>query len=228
MKQQIILLNQKDKSKKIFPEELRKIFAQSELMGEAFFNYSNGKPKQDLSPVIMTKQGRVGFVLQGQEGLDIFTNELSNLSCFLEQSDLFTGFEVQTNNLTGVYSEKPFRYSVKSFVLCCSLSEEKAFKNLKKCEQVDFLKVKIERDIKRYATRWGIDLADEDLNIFVFEDSFTDSNYSYTVHNSSQDGYKKTIMMIRNMQFVANLKIGGFWSLGRFSSAGNGRLWYER
>ena len=228
MKQKIILLNQKDRKNSIFPVELRKLFAKSELFGEAFFNYKGGKTNQYLSPIIMTKQGKVGIVAQGQEGMDILVEELANLTTFIEESDLFTGFEFKSNDLSGYYSEKPYKYSIKSYVVACSLTEERTFKDLPKSEQVAFLKVKIERDIKRYATRWGIDLVDEDLRIFVSEDSLVDENYSYMVHQSKQDGYKKSMMVIRNMSLVANLKINGFWALGRFSSSGNGRLWYER
>lgn len=228
MKQKIILLNQKNRKDNIFPVELRKLFAKSELFGEEFFNYKDGKTNQSLSPIVMTKQGMVGIVAQGQEGMNILTKELENLIAFIEKSALFTGFELKSNELSGYYSEKPYKYSIKSYVVACSLTEERIFKNLPKSEQVAFLKIKIERDIKRYATRWGIDLVDEDLRIFVSEDSLVDENYSYMVHQSKQDGYKKSIMVIRNMRFVANLKINGFWALGRFSSSGNGRLWYER
>lgn len=210
-------------SKNLFPADLRKKMAKSELFSESFMGYRNGNPVPDgLSDVLFCMhEGRPGFVLQGDEGLAHMETPgfMLKLNRFIKNEGLGSGFLIDDRTLSASRSVFPVIYKAKSVVIAKTIEKQLAFKEMSDEQKFVYLESMISRDVEAYASRYGLEIVDE-LNVMV-DPSAVEQKLSYYKHKKTNTGHTSATI-IRDLAFSLDVNLLGYWAVGRLRSLGNG------
>lgn len=212
----------------LYPAELKEKMAKSEKFSEAFFGYENGHPIPDgLGSVLFCKLSGVGIVFQGDSGLLLIKTPsfLFDFNRFLHESKLAKGFVLKEMSLSLRKSPFPILYHAKSMVIARTLEKQMFFKSMSTDEKVAFLEKMIARDIEQYANRYGLNVYDE-LNVRVDPES-AEQSLSYFKHKKTAKGGHTTLTIMRDLLFSVDVKLSGYWAVGRVRTNGNGRVAYD-
>jgi hypothetical protein len=212
-------------AKSLFPDDLRKIMAGSNLFPESVFGYRDGKPiPEGLGDVLFCKIGEPGLVFQGEAGMQIMSqgDVFSSLSRLIRERSLAVSFNVKSLNFGAGYSHYPIIYRANNVVITKDLDKQVKFKQMGTEERVSFVSQMIKRDLLSYAERYGVFIG-EDLEIMVDPDS-VEQKLRYQKHKPTSSGSHTTATILSHIDFSVDSKLMGYWAIGRLRSIGKGRV----
>ncbi|MBE0470234.1 MAG: hypothetical protein IBX55_12100 [Methyloprofundus sp.] len=212
-------------ARSLFPDDLRKIMAGSNLFPESVFGYRDGKPiPEGLGDVLFCKIGEPGLVFQGEAGMQIISQGgvFSSLSKLIREQSLAVSFNVESLSFGAGYSPYPIIYRANNVVITKDLDKQAKFKQMSIEDRVSFVSQMIKRDLLSYAERYGVFIGD-DLEVMV-DPASVEQKLRYQKHKPTSSGSHTTATILNHIDFSVNSKLMGYWAIGRLRSIGKGRV----